>query len=1056
MPTDFQKALSQYRATMTRAIDERLSHDYRRQQFITLLGDGLGVPEEQIGIEDAVRQRDDATGRLHVRGYVDAQFGDVLFEFKKSLPAEREEGIREITTYFSGQPHSRVAVMTDGKSFEVFARGKEGPLSVRTFDIFEASVPHLHVFFDSLLLTQRTVPATADHISNRFGPSGRIYNEYIATLGQLWDVAKASPSGAIKFQQWKRMLCFAYANGTDRVNERLFLDHTYLILLTKTIARVSLFNDVPLARADLLQVLTGEFFTGQGWSNIAENDFFCWLCEPATSAAAIGMIDSLVSQLERLEWTDVDEDLFRNLYQQLVDRETRHALGEFYTPTWYAELALKSAGFAEALACAIEEGTELPRIADPACGSGTFIFCIITAAKRAGLRGSQLAEYCLNSIVGMDVHPLAVAVSRVNWLLAVGDAAKSTSGDVVIPVYLANSLFVAEHKGSVPEINIHADNTCCNIKHFDLPVVEAIDRQSLHACIEAMHDAAKSTLSERARKERFNSELDRLGVPDTAKSSWIRNLRLLHSLISNDQNGIWAYILKNLSAPALLQHAKMNFIVGNPPWMALNRIGDAEYKEFIKSYAVKFGLIGSGETHLHTQIELATVFFVLCARFYLAERGTIAFVMPKSVISPARQHRAFRHLQFRRIVDCEKVAVPQEPAGTLGGVFGIPSVILVADGDGCVPQFDPRPQTVTDVYEGTLPSRDLKLSAAAAALATTEAVYEPQAAPDGTGFYHDKFEQGANISPRAFWFVERLSTGKRSRLSKDVVSVRTRPKLKTQPQFAGISVSGSVETRFIFATALSEGLLPFAMRFLWPVVLPASQSPPRIFKERDLTGSDTRHLRSWLHKLAPIWDSKKPSSGTSEVTAYVNYRNKLSKQLGQERYIVLYPKSGTNLAACVLDEDDVRSADCAGLSVKGFVSESVMYWYRTAVRDEAHYLCAILNSSVVNEAIKQHQSRGAFGERDIHLLPVKVLPIPKYDASKADHRKLAKASLFLHALVAKRGPTLRIKSLGRLRSEIRRRISRSIKLIDGLVLSVTSNPAAAIPDATTGGDPKLF
>lgn len=1056
MPTDFQQALEHYRTTMARAVQDSLSHDYRRQQFVELLGDGLGVPKDQIGIEDAVRQRDESTGRLRVSGYVDAQFGDVLFEFKKSLRGERDEGIREITTYFDGQPDSRIAVMTDGKLFEVFARGESGPVSLNTFDIFDESIPRLHIFFDALVLAERSVPASADNISNRFGPGGRIYNEYFAKLSTLWAAAKATPSGAIKFQQWKRMLCFAYANGTDRVNDRLFLDHTYLMLLTKAIARVSLFNDVPLARTDLLQILNGEFFSSHGWPNISENDFFCWLCEPNTGPAAIDLLDSLVSHLQRLEWGAVDEDLFRNLYQQLVDRETRQALGEFYTPTWYAELTLRSVGFQDALQRAISEGTALPRIADPACGSGTFLFCIIAAAKRAGLSGAELADYCLNSIAGMDVHPLAVSVSRVNWLLAVGDAAKKVTGEVLIPVYLANSLYVADRSSTSPEINIPAENSCCNIKQFDLPVADATDRASLHACIEAMHDVAKARLSETARKAQFNTNLDKIGAPDSSKSSWFRNLRLLHSLITNDENGIWAYILKNLSAPALLQNAKTNFVVGNPPWMTLNRIGDAGYKDSIKKHAIRFGLIGIGDAHLHTQIELATVFYMHCMHYYLADDGRIAFVMPKSVISPAKQHRAFRHLPFTHIIDCENVNVPQEQAGTIGGIFGVPSVVLVSCKEACVPQFDPRAKSTLLLYKGTLSSRDQPLAEAESRLQATTTVYEPQDPPDGTGFYHDKFMQGANISPRGFWFVERVTAGRRSRLPKGVVSVRTRTDLKTKPKYAGTSFTGNIEENFIFATALGEGLIPFSMRALRPVVLPISREPARVFRERDLIGSGTRHLRTWLSKVAPVWTEKKPTSGPADVSDYVNYRNKLRKQLVNEQFVVLYTKSGTNVAACVVDEQLIRKTPYENLPLQGFVAESVMYWFRTSNRDEAHYLCAILNSSVINEAIKQHQSRGAFGERDIHLLPVKVLPIPRYDSNVVEHRKLAHASRKLHDVVEKKAPSLTIRSLGRLRSEIRRRLRKPMKRIDRLVTSITAGPASSGLNEPTGGEPTLF
>ena len=49
-------------------------------------------------------------------------------------------------------------------------------------------------------------------------------------------------------------------------------------------------------------------------------------------------------------------------------------------------------------------------------------------------------DEALQNIVGVDVHPLAVTISKVNYVLAlIPDLAVYTKA-VVIPVYMANSL----------------------------------------------------------------------------------------------------------------------------------------------------------------------------------------------------------------------------------------------------------------------------------------------------------------------------------------------------------------------------------------------------------------------------------------------------------------------------------------------------------------------------------------------------------------------------------------------------------------------------------------
>jgi len=72
----------------------------------------------------------------------------------------------------------------------------------------------------------------------------------------------------------------------------------------------------------------------------------------------------------------------------------------------------------------------------------------------------------------------------------------------------------------------------------------------------------------------------------------------------------------------------------------------------------------------------------------------------------------------------------------------------------------------------------------------------------------------------------------------------------------------------------------------------------------------------------------------------------------------------------------------------GVVVESTLYHYETNNVDEAYYLVAILNSSVLDELIKPMQSKGEFGERDIHKKPLEF-PIPRYDPNNDVHRCLS-------------------------------------------------------------------
>jgi hypothetical protein len=72
--------------------------------------------------------------------------------------------------------------------------------------------------------------------------------------------------------------------------------------------------------------------------------------------------------------------------------------------------------------------------------------------------------------------------------------------------------------------------------------------------------------------------------------------------------------------------------------------------------------------------------------------------------------------------------------------------------------------------------------------------------------------------------------------------------------------------------------------------------------------------------------------------------------------------------------------------LNGVIIESTLYHYETNNLDEAYYLTAFLNSNVLDELIKPMQSKGEFGERDIHKKPLEF-PVEKFNSKKTIHKK---------------------------------------------------------------------
>lgn len=107
-------------------------------------------------------------------------------------------------------------------------------------------------------------------------------------------------------------------------------------------------------------------------------------------------------------------------------------------------------------------------------------------------------------------------------------------------------------------------------------------------------------------------------------------------------------------------------------------------------------------------------------------------------------------------------------------------------------------------------------------------------------------------------------------------------------------------------------------------------------------------------------------------------------------YRVTWKRMASRMEATVLS----RMQDSFGL--KAVVSTDTTSFIPVEDKEEAHYLCAILNSSLVDGYIRSFSSGGrGFGAPSV----VKNLAIPKFSASKSLHKKLAELSQDAHARV---------------------------------------------------------
>ena len=995
-----------------------------------------GLPQSELTLEKAAGD-----------GRIDVYCRNVVFETKGQgkLDARRKpdgttetpekqavrylDALTAMPNMFASAGIGWRAGVTDGKEWFFYDYDREAPdgakltpVNTLRLDTPEDGETLLSCLYDFVNRSVKMAPPTDD---TRWAES--LAQPFIDLAARYED----SPEYDVKRSLWRGVLRGAFLNpqGDAAAERALFARHTMLVLTARAVA-------------ETLRPAGPEPQNAAAVRDRLAEGFAAWLLD-AAGADGIAAIDALIAAVNKYAWSAANRDTLKDLYHAVIPRQIRHDFGEYYTPDWLARAVCEEvmdAGWRqETIAMAVAGQLAGPAVLDPSCGSGTFLYHATQLLLEDARRHPELAnspqaqvEMVNNLVAGIDLHPVAVELSKTTKMLAFAEnAAYAFSANAESSVHLGDSLqwetrrnrtFIAfdemvEIPGDAPDNPLRLPSS--------LLVQERFPQLLRHL------------FSYANRPENRDTEANLLAVlnlPNPAdREAIIAVYRRLREYIASGRNNVWQWYIANLVQPLRLANMPVSRLVGNPPWVVYNamdnfcpRCGgnnlDCRHlpgrQDAFRQHAADRALWAGA--HLATQNDLAATFVATCVDYYLQTGGKFGFVLPYAALR-ARQWAPFRTGDWSLRQDTEQgthvdlskdawdfsgVNAPPFPQAQSSVLFGT-RVPANRQNPNLKPLAGVQQKIGTDI------NTKMAWDEVKPLLSFTYRKRYPTAP---SAAYADEFRQGTTLVPQPLVLFDEANAER----ALGLVRFHTE---QGKGDWRGIDRNGRIEERFAKPALFSKHIVPFGVTGHLNAIAPYADDDSVVLRELP-QGSGVRDFNLyWSEANADYIQIKKPKSPAT-LAMRVDHNRGLSARLQRiEMPAVVYTQAGSWLASAVIPS--------------GTVIDSTLYWYATATDDELHYLAALFNAQVLADFF---HIAGRASDRHFHTGPIRNLPIPAYDAGNRHHANLAAQSQRAHRRVA---------ALVAERQASRRRVNRNDVLRDGamqpILASIDESARAILP-----------
>lgn len=659
-------------------------------------------------------------------------------------------------------------------------------------------------------------------LTNRDGGSAppsdilSIFKPYLDKLKTTY----VSESGKrhVKTQQslWKRQL---NASGMSFDNDELYLKHVMLISISRYISESIGMEKEP-------------------------GGFAAWV--DGTDWAIL--VKSLVC---KYDWKKAVGDVMRDLHHGLISANDRHRYGEYYTPDWLADMLVNEIIDDKYIKTQLENflnNDPVHGILDPACGSGTFLHYAIRhilesqSLKSARLSKTKITSFLIDLICGIDIHPVAVEMARVNILRSL-----PTIPDSPIRLYQSDSLRIQRSAmfDNLDNLAIYSNKKT----PITFPKI-FLESSEFNNDIRRIVDAAVS-----------EENLIPIGI---GKNLNTKNKSMLNTAFNTfkhicreEGNGVWAWYIMQMAGPYLIQRRKVGRILSNPPWVLMRSITNETRKDEMKSAAKKAELWTGGNNA--TAFDIAALFVDHCMKLYLLDDGKSAWILPDGFKNGRSWKRYRDKHKPNQIFDLGEIPFPDQ-GGAYVNVFGdvpkkIKKLIKGDDGNFLLQRISKNISEKLESKDSTLPDNQSE-------------------------WIHNRkplARQGATFVPDCLIRVNDLN------IIGDRAHFTTKNKL-----WHGVKQQHSdVPKSWIHNVIYPDNLLPYHIRDSTKLILPL-----------DNTDFDkSRHDEQYWRDATDLYEKNKSSSSVPTLELNLNYSNKLLNQLGKTGDMVIYTAVGRIMCA---------------------------------------------------------------------------------------------------------------------------------------------------------------